>query len=63
MRSIVESTDFEVKLGRASPQPTVKALSVALHQCLTNLLSNALEYGKTGGWIKVETITTESDRG
>jgi PAS domain S-box-containing protein len=38
----------------ASPSPCILADADRLHQCLVNLLTNAVKYNRRGGWVRVE---------
>ena len=38
----------------ASPSPSILADKDRLHQCLVNLLTNAVKYNRRGGWVRVD---------
>ena len=62
-RPVIERTGFEVVLDEGQGLPLVRADPDALQRSLTNLLSNALKYGRMGRWVKIETIEVMADRG
>ena len=53
---------LRVGLLQGPGQPPVKADPQALTQCVQNLLSNALKYGKTGDTAQIE-IVAQKDAG
>lgn len=59
-RPAIDSAGFEVESSFAEQLPLVRADGEGLRQCLVELLSNALKYGRPGRWIKLETCETGS---
>jgi signal transduction histidine kinase len=69
-RELIEAAGFELDCQIPPGLPPVRADATALSQCLQNLITNALKYGRQGRWlgIRAETAGGEvrihvSDRG
>ncbi len=59
----MQARETQVELRTPQPDRAILALADAqrLHQCLVNLISNALKYNRPGGWVEV-TVVAESDK-
>ena len=55
-----EHAGFNLELAHARPLSSVMADPKAPYQSLTKLLSIALEYGRPGGWVKIEAAASEN---
>jgi signal transduction histidine kinase len=52
-RALIEDAGISVEYGIAEPLPPVLGDEGALRRVLQNLVSNAIKYGRAGGWIRI----------
>ncbi|HSW06910.1 hybrid sensor histidine kinase/response regulator [Aquabacterium sp.] len=52
--AVAEQAGVSVSCASAWPSIGVGADADRLHQCLVNLLTNAIKYNRCGGWVRIE---------
>ena len=55
LQPLMDTSGFSLERSLTEELPKVRANAEALRQCIGDLLSNAVKYGKPGCWVKVET--------
>lgn len=55
LQPLMDTSGFSLERSLTEELPKVRANSEALRQCIGDLLSNAIKYGESGRWVKVET--------
>ena len=61
VQPLIDTGGFSLERCLTEELPKVRANAEALRQCIGDLLSNAVKYGESGRWVKVETCESVAD--